>query len=280
MLDFHLLEQFVAFYHTGTLIEAAEQLHISQSTLTRGMQRLEEEFGVPLFIRTKNSIALTEVGKMAASDAEMLLRQCDNMLYRIRDFDRKSRTIMVGSCAPVPVTGVISHITSLFAGASISSELKSIPDLLSGLADDTYQLIILPYPPKDSDLAAAPLCTEHLFFYLPKTHRFANRSSLSVREMNGENMLLFQDIGFWHDLVIEKMPDSRFLLQSERYSFLELVRNSTMPSFTTDAAQYQQPEDERVRVPIEDGEFNVTYQLVCKKENKKRFRLLFEELLI
>ena len=98
--------------------------------------------------------------------------------------------------------------------------------------------------------------------------------------MNGENMLLFQDIGFWHDLVIEKMPDSRFLLQSERYSFLELVRNSTMPSFTTDAAQYQQPEDERVRVPIEDGEFNVTYQLVCKKENKKRFRLLFEELLI
>lgn len=93
-------------------------------------------------------------------------------------------------------------------------------------------------------------------------------------------MLLFQDIGFWHDLVIEKMPDSRFLLQSERYSFLELVRNSTMPSFTTDAAQYQQPEDERVRVPIEDGEFNVTYQLVCKKENKKRFRLLFEELLI
>ena len=93
-------------------------------------------------------------------------------------------------------------------------------------------------------------------------------------------MLLFQDIGFWHDLVIEKMPDSRFLLQSERYSFLELVRNSTMPSFTTDAAQYQQPDDERVRVPIEDGEFNVTYQLVCKKENKKRFRLLFEELLI
>ncbi len=53
-----------------------------------------------------------------------------------------------------------------------------------------------------------------------------------------------------------------------------------MPSFTTDAAQYQQPEDERVRVPIEDGEFNVTYQLVCKKENKKRFRLLFEALLI
>ena len=72
MLELHILEQFVTFYHVGTLVETAEQLHISQSTLTRGMQRLEEEFGVPLFVRTKNSISFTEAGKMAASDAEMV----------------------------------------------------------------------------------------------------------------------------------------------------------------------------------------------------------------
>lgn len=276
MLDLHILEQFVNFYHTGTLVETAELLHISQSTLTRGMQRLEEKFGVPLFIRTKNRITLTEAGEMAALDAEMILRQCDNMLYRIRDFDKKSRTITVGSCAPVPVTGVIQHLTNLFSGEAISYELKGIPDLRVGLADDSYQLIILPSLPEDEDVISAPLCTEHLFFYLPKNHPFAKRKSLAVKEMNGENMLLFQDIGFWHDLVIEKMPDSRFLLQSERYSFLELVRNSTMPSFTTDAAAYKQSEDGRVRVPIKDEEFNVTYYLVSKKGNKRKFRILFE----
>lgn len=276
MLELHILEQFVTFYHVGTLVETAEQLHISQSTLTRGMQRLEEEFGVPLFVRTKNSISFTEAGKMAASDAEMVLRQCDNMLYRVRDFDRKSRTVTVGSCAPVPAAEVLSRLTSLFSGAAVSSELKGIGDLCSGLDDDTYQLVILPYPPGEMDVISVPLCTEHLFFYLPENHRFAGRESLTVSEMNGENMLLFQDIGFWHDLVIEKMPDSRFLLQSERYSFLELVRNSTMPSFTTDAAQYGQPEGGRVRVPIEDEQFNVTYHLVCKKENKNKFRLLFD----
>lgn len=47
-------------------------------------------------------------------------------------------------------------------------------------------------------------------------------------------MLLFQEIGFWHDLVKEKMPHSQFLLQSERYPFMELIENSTLPSFTTD----------------------------------------------
>ncbi|MDE6845498.1 MAG: LysR family transcriptional regulator [Lachnospiraceae bacterium] len=62
MLDLHTLEQFVTFYRSGTLIEAAEQLHISQSTLTRSMQRIEAEFKVSLFERTKNSISLTEAG--------------------------------------------------------------------------------------------------------------------------------------------------------------------------------------------------------------------------
>lgn len=265
MLDFYILEQFVAYYHTGTLIEAAEQLHISQSTLTRSMQHLESEFGVPLFVRTKNSITLTEAGRMAAADAEMILRQCDNMLHRVQDFDKKSRTIMIGACAPVPVTHAVQRLTRLFPSAAISSELKGIPDLLTGLEENSYQLIILPYTPKEPDMLSIPLCTEHLYFYLHKKHRFAKKKSLKVSDMNGENMLLFQDIGFWHDLVVEKMPDSRFLLQSERYSFVELIRNSTMPAFSTDSAPYDQSITDRVKVAIEDEQFNVTYYLVGKK---------------
>ncbi len=93
--------------------------------------------------------------------------------------------------------------------------------------------------------------------------------------MNGENMLLFQDIGFWHDLVVEKMPDSRFLVQTERYTFLELVENSIMPSFATDFFQNAFPDSEpavaRVAVPIENPEFNVTFHLVCRKEHKEKF---------
>ena len=45
MIDLKTLEQLVIFSHTGTLCETAKKLHISQSTLTRGMQKLESEFG-------------------------------------------------------------------------------------------------------------------------------------------------------------------------------------------------------------------------------------------
>lgn len=275
MLDLFILEQFVTFYHTGTLCETAGQLHISQSTLTRSMQKLESEFGVSLFQRTKNSITFTDAGRLAATEAELILHQCKNMLQRVRDFDRKSRTISIGSCAPFPVSELVRQVSSLFPETGISSELKPIQELTEGLHDGTYQLIILPCRPVDPELMYCALCKENLFFYLHKQHRYASRKSLAVSEMNGENMLLFQDIGFWYDLVRKKMPDSRFLMQTERYSFGELILNSTLPVFTSDAYPKDFPDSERVRIPITDPEFHITYYLACKKADKGRFRFLF-----
>ena len=58
-------------------------MHISQPTLTRNMQRLETEFDVPLFHRTKNSISLNETGILAAEDAKMLLKQTESRLFKL-----------------------------------------------------------------------------------------------------------------------------------------------------------------------------------------------------
>lgn len=116
-------------------------------------------------------------------------------------------------------------------------------------------------------------------FALPKDHRYAQRKSLSFAEMNGENMLLMNDIGFWNFVKTEKMPDSRFLTQSDRFSFNELVRASSLPAFTTDLAKrYIETDRERVEVPISDPDATVTYHLACRREDKSAFAALFSEL--
>lgn len=282
MIEYDILEQFVTFYKTGTLRKTAEKLHISQPTLTRNMQKLESGFGVSLFHRTRNSIALNETGLLAAEDAEMLLKQTENMLQRAREFDRKNRTIALGACTPVYVPELIHRITALCPTAAISSEIKEIPQLLEGVKNGTYHFVLLPFCPEDDNLSCRKWGEEHLSFLLPKRHRYARRKSLSVSEMNGENMLLFQDIGFWHDLVAEKMPDSHFLVQTERYSFKELIENSIMPAFTTDysydaaAASFSTPD--RVSVPITDPEFNVNYYFVCRRDHAVKYPGLFSNI--
>ena len=87
------------------------------------------------------------------------------------------------------------------------------------------------------------------------------------------------DIGFWNFVQIEKLPNSHFLIQSDRFSFNELVRNSSLPSFTTDLAkQYLGINDDRIEVPISDPEASVTYYLLCLKNSRKAYQALFNAL--
>ena len=75
------------------------------------------------------------------------------------------------------------------------------------------------------------------------------------------------------------MPDSRFLTQSDRFSFNELVRSSSLPSFSTDLAnRYINTGADRVDIPISDLDASVTYYLAVKKEQRKMFRGLFASL--
>lgn len=65
MFELYQLEQLLAVSECGTLSQAAEQLHLSQSALSCSMQRLEAELQVTLFTRQKNRIELNECGRMA-----------------------------------------------------------------------------------------------------------------------------------------------------------------------------------------------------------------------
>lgn len=275
MIELYVLRQFAAFAETGTLSEAAEILHLSQPALSRNMKKLEEDLGVTLFERKKNKLELNQNGTYVLGLARTLLEDADALAKKARDFDRKNRTIRLGICAPAPLWTLTPFISQIYPHLPLQTEMESEELLLKHLIDDSYQLIALHEPPVGAEFFYKKCGTETLMFALPKEHRYANRKSLTFAEMNGENMLLMPDIGFW-SFVMDKMPDSRFLTQSDRFSFNELVQASTLPSFITDLSEkHRVTPPGRIYVPISDAEATVSYYLVCKKERKKEFEELF-----
>lgn len=66
-------------------------------------------------------------------------------------------------------------------------------------------------------------------------------------------------------------------LEDIPFFFQELIASSTMSVFTSDVYPEKVPGIDRVRVSITDPEFHVTYYLVCKKEDRKRFHVLLSE---
>ena len=279
MIEIHLFEQLAAFASCGTLSAAAEQLHISQPALSRSMQRLEDELGVKLFDRQKSRLTLNENGELAVRCARSLILQETSMIEQIREFDRKKRTISVGSCTPILVPDFVSLLSRLYEGMTISTELTGEPHLEKHLRDNKYQLAILHERPDEKEFYSLPIESEHLYVFLPPVHPLADAEGLYLRDLDGQTFLLYSQIGFWDGLCRREMPSARFLLQQDYEVLGELVQNSALPSFTTDYVLKREPfESDRIAVPILDEEANVTYYCACLRSEKSRFRDVFRNL--
>lgn len=106
-------------------------------------------------------------------------------------------------------------------------------------------------------------------FCVPPGHELARRESLSFAEINGFNFLLRTELGFWDTLCRQKMPSSRFLVQTDEFAFDALVESSSLPCFTTDYfknARERYPG--RVFLPLRDPEADVTFYVLQRAQKK------------
>ncbi|PTN47761.1 LysR family transcriptional regulator, partial [Achromobacter xylosoxidans] len=68
-MDFRHLQQFLVLAETLNFHRAAEKLHMSQPPLSVSIRKLEEMVGVPLFLRGRQGVKLTEAGLAALDEA-------------------------------------------------------------------------------------------------------------------------------------------------------------------------------------------------------------------
>lgn len=268
MLNLEELEQFIAFADCGTLSKAADSLHISQPTITRSMKHLENTFGVSLFTRSKNRIELNETGKKAVDYARTILDTVNSSVKAIQDFDKSLKTIHVESCAPAPLWTYLPTLSTQNPSMTISSELKGNLEIIDDVLNYRCQIGIITHEVNDERLKCEEFIKENLSVCLPKNHPLLsnNLNELSLSDLNGYNCLLRSDIGFWDELCHQKMPASKFLIQTDDFEFRELTLKSSLPFFTTNLAEAMyQKVDGRVVIPISDSKANVTYYTISMK---------------
>ena len=257
MLDLEELRQLAAFAELGTLSRVAEEFHISTPSVTRAMQHVEDAFAVPLFTRGKNKIELNETGKLAAEAARKLLREADQTVQQVREFDQRQHTIVVRSCAPAPLWELLPRLNARQPNMTVSTAICQNEDVLAAWENSSCDIAILPFAFAD----AVPFLREDLFVCVPPDHALAQHTSLTFAEINGFNFLLRTELGFWDALCREQMPASKFLVQTDNAAFDELVRASSLPCFTTDYGQLQGGYPDRVNIPLADDAAHVTFYL-------------------
>ena len=257
MVDLYELKQLAAFADLGTLSKVAGEFHLSTPSVTRSMQHLEQYFGVPLSTRGKSKIELNETGRLAVEHARKLLAEAEQAVAQVRAFDQRQRTVVVRSCAPAPLWELLKVLNAAQPEKMVASAICQNDEVLSAWEDGSCDIAVLPFPIE----GVKPFMYENLFVCVPPEHELARHEALTFAEINGFNFLLRTELGFWDTLCREKMPSSKFLVQTDTAVFDELVRASSLPCFTTDYGQLRFGYPSRVNIPLTDAEAHVTFYL-------------------
>lgn len=95
-MDTELARTFLTVITTGSFIEAAQRLHVTQSTVSARIRRLEEELGAELFVRNKAGATLTAAGRQFQRHATVLTRTVEQARQGIGNVDGFRATVTVG----------------------------------------------------------------------------------------------------------------------------------------------------------------------------------------
>ncbi|WP_295730750.1 LysR family transcriptional regulator [uncultured Limosilactobacillus sp.] len=271
MIDNYLLKELVTFAKTGTLAKTAGELNVTQPTVTRGMQKLEDKLEVKLFDRQPNKLDLTKTGKLAAKKAEILLQANHQFIDEIRDFDQSQKVLKIASVAPGPQIILRRETEHLPKKINLNHHLLATDQVITSLMDHHYSMIITNQEIQTDLIESRHLGQERLYVNLDQFMYLANQQRVSFNELTGLSFVVLNKIGPWKQVIQEHIPNAKFLYQAEYDALNELTKYTNFPFFTTNITNPEGPYDtsDTVTIPITDDAATMTFYAAYLKSQRK-----------
>ncbi|MEW4353903.1 LysR family transcriptional regulator [Streptococcus pneumoniae] len=185
-MNIRVLQYFVTIVQTKSISNAAHTLHITQPTLSRQIQELEEELGTILFHRSNREIKLTDDGQYLynrAIEILSLVEKTENNIKGAKDF---SGDIYIGAAETQSfdlVARAIQQMTKTYPHVKIHLRSGNSDDILEYLNQGVYDLglIIGPYDQKKYDAIDLPN-RDQWGVLVPKDHPLTKLTNPSLAD--------------------------------------------------------------------------------------------------
>ena len=180
----------------GSITKAAEELFVSQPTISFCLKELEDEFGVKLFHRRHNRLQLTVEGQFFLDKINYILQSVDSLCTQMKDMGKNHNHVKIAVPAMIS-TFLFPQMFNAFTRMYPEVELEMLEtgslqtrklvdansvDLGVTISDnfvtDSYNVL--------------PLVTTELVFCVSRTHPLADRTHISFKELASEHIILFK----------------------------------------------------------------------------------------
>jgi DNA-binding transcriptional LysR family regulator len=191
MMELRHLRYFVAVAEAGSITGAATVVRVAQPSLSRQLRQLEGEIGEPLFDRSGRRARLTAAGEAFLPLAHDLVRRADRAAALMRGLAAPDQITLRMVAPETTVADVIApFLAHLPSDAPMIDVREAVParvheEVLSGAAD----LGITSVPPPRS-VTSRLLVHFPVWAYVPPQHRWAQRHTITIRELATERLLV------------------------------------------------------------------------------------------
>ena len=187
------LEAFIQIAELGSFNKAAEKLHVTQTALTRRIQRLEAYLGLKLLDRTTRVVVLSTVGRGFLPEAKRLVDELGRSIERLRSQSREASGDITMASIPSLMFGQLPAVLGEYAQHFPSNRVR-ILDRSSAQVMESVQrrqaefglhVMAMGQP----DLQTELLRREPLVAYCRKSHPLARRSSVCWSELSATGLI-------------------------------------------------------------------------------------------
>jgi DNA-binding transcriptional LysR family regulator len=143
-LPTNLLRSFVAIVDTGSMLNAADKVFVTQSALSLQIKRLEELLQLPLFNRDGRRLTLTSGGDLMLGYARRVLHLHDEAVNAVTvgHFSGPARIGMVQDFAETLLSGLLAQFSQLHPDAQIYSRIAGTAELLDQLERGQLDIVL------------------------------------------------------------------------------------------------------------------------------------------
>ena len=206
------LKYFVTAAECLNFTEAANREYVSQPTLSYGISSLENQLQLKLFTREKKGISLTRAGAMFYGLVKDYLWGIENAVKTVQELERNAlRTLSVGFLI-TPGTKFIHQWLPRFLKENPDTKLNleqyELSELKEALFNNSVDVALsrsLDFMDCADLVERQPVMHDKLIVAVSKDHPFAARDSVSVKDLDGETIILpdAKRSKGWYNFVVE-----------------------------------------------------------------------------
>ena len=212
-MTFEQLSYFIAIVENDTFFDAACEMNISQSSLSKQIMKLEKELDLTLFDRTTRSATLTQAGEFFYNEAKQLIEHYKLTLENIQIFKSLHENKLHIAVLPIQTQYNLNALFNSFRkeNSDIKLQITEVEDdrLIEGISKNEYDLIIARETMFDkSQFTTYQLAKDELIVAISSEHKLSQRDKLTFDDIKNENFILMNPYTSIYQLCINKLKEN------------------------------------------------------------------------